>query len=748
MNPHLKNAEMVRQHIDHLLPGGNTIEFDKLNINVRYLVNTAKGINNIPLSMSSLIANYTLANFISQFQIKINLDGSKVPTNMVGFVLAGSGTSKDSTVNAQENAMNPGYMVIEEHRRESAQEAAQAKAEQTDGDTDQWRKYYKEPYPLTNSISTIEGLVSRLNSFASAGIGMGSVYSGELGSELASNPNMTDNIKLIAMLYDLGDYKSKAIKDAERQDQEVKGMGMNALFVGSEDNIIMDKKISQTFKMEFITKLARRSMFVYPTKQEFAECVIEFSSYEDMNTKQDHFEDLAREGKAYTGSMSMDLAQRLLERDSRLIDIDEDASQAFRDYKMYTNALGNGTTYVHKSVQLEQLHRSWKMLKLAGVYAILDDADSISMKHISEAIYYVEKIGSYMGYYEEYASKEPYELLVDYLQTHEDSRLTLHDLKKKGFINATSGLSHKVQELVKMADTVASTSGTVQVENDIVYYKPFEKVGEHHASYVSVKGSKEERATQCHSGYESKPTTFKKLSVLLENDTAYSPFRFSNGQRKNDNIISGATWVALDVDDSDITMNEMHSMLQDYNHHIGTTSNSDNPYKFRIMIEFNTVVDLEPREWKVFGKLLGRELGVTVDPATFTKSQIMFGYSGAKVLSENGAEPFDVTQVLKMTEQTKLQIGRPTQLSRTQMRKELDNPLETFGYAFSDEVPARSLALYKMWRHAFDLGSSQAEAEQLMIDLNWNFWSDPVSQKRFDSYIIQMKRAYDEKERD
>ena len=85
---------------------------------------------------------------------------------------------------------------------------------------------------------------------------------------------MTDNIRLISELFDSGDKKSKAIKDSERQDAEVKGMGMNALFVGSEENIILDKAISSKFKLEFITKFARRSIVVYPIKREFEECII------------------------------------------------------------------------------------------------------------------------------------------------------------------------------------------------------------------------------------------------------------------------------------------------------------------------------------------------------------------------------------------------------------------------------------------------------------------------------------------
>jgi hypothetical protein len=52
MNNHLKTAELVREHIDHLLPTDTVINKDKLNINLSYLVDVSKDINSgIPLSM-------------------------------------------------------------------------------------------------------------------------------------------------------------------------------------------------------------------------------------------------------------------------------------------------------------------------------------------------------------------------------------------------------------------------------------------------------------------------------------------------------------------------------------------------------------------------------------------------------------------------------------------------------------------------------------------------------------------------
>ncbi len=748
-NRHLENAAIVRAELEHLLPEVGPIDFDKLNRNVQFLVNCSKDISSgVPLSMSSLIAQYSMANFASQFQYKILLGKSKVPTNVVGFLLAGSGIGKDSTVFAQEKAMSMGYMVIDQHRTDIAKQRAKDRASAEDGEDSNWQKFFKQPQPLSNAISTVEGLTARLNNFARDGIGMPSVYVGELGSELASNPNMTDNIRLISELFDLGDKKSKAIKDQERQDQEVKGMGANALFVGSEDNIIMDKQISQKFKTEFITKLARRTILVYPSKAEFEECIISYRDYDDMKEKQDTAEHLAQEGQAYIGSVTNDIASELLHSESRSLNIDADAEQAFKDYKMYTNALGNGMSFIYKSVQLEQLHRSWKMLKLAGVYAMWDMSDTITIEHITDAIYYVEKIGKYLGQYEEYAAKEEYELLVDFFQMHPENKLSLHDLKKRGFISGNTGLDNRIRELIKLADSLAGSDGIIKYEKDVMSYKPFEKVGEHWASYVKVSGTKQERATQCHSGFQAKPTHFGRLDALLKNDTAYTPFKFQDGKRKNDNIISGATWVALDVDDSDVTLHEMHDILDGFNHHIATTSDSSNPYKFRIILEFNNVVDLPVREWKQFGKELGKELGIEIDPVTFTKSQIMFGYAGATVLSTLGEDPYDVGDCIKRASENATEaFGKKPTVTRTQMRGLLDNPIETFSYAFKAEQTNRSLSMFRMWKHAKDLGASEEECETLMHDLNYSFWEDPVSDERFKGYVHQMKESYEQNRR-
>ena len=91
-NTHLKTAELVRTHIDHVLPSNDVIDKEKLNINLKYMVDVSKDISaDVPLSMAVIFGIYNMANFISQFQYRINLNGSKIPPNVVGFLLSKSG---------------------------------------------------------------------------------------------------------------------------------------------------------------------------------------------------------------------------------------------------------------------------------------------------------------------------------------------------------------------------------------------------------------------------------------------------------------------------------------------------------------------------------------------------------------------------------------------------------------------------------------------------------------------------------
>jgi len=165
---------------------------------------------NIPFKLKLAITLSELITFSSHLRKPIKLhDGTLVPTNAIVFALAGSGVSKDKSLNAIRKALSFGYSQIEDQRKEFAKEKAKSLA-MLEGDTaDEWAKYYKEPRPLQSGLGTVEGLIAHFADVAENPTGAGSIMSSEIGSELQNNGAMVDIIKTMAVGYDLGNVPPK-----------------------------------------------------------------------------------------------------------------------------------------------------------------------------------------------------------------------------------------------------------------------------------------------------------------------------------------------------------------------------------------------------------------------------------------------------------------------------------------------------------------------------------------------------------
>ena len=84
----------------------------------------------------------------------------------------------------------------------------------------------------------------------------------------------------------------------------------------------------------------------------------------------------------------------------------------------------------------------------------------------------------------------------------------------------------------------------------------------------------------------------EKCGNVMAKDTAFTPFKFKDGVRGKENIASGADFIMLDIDESDITIHECADMLGDYRYVMATTS-QNNPYKFRVMMPIDIVLEID-----------------------------------------------------------------------------------------------------------------------------------------------------------
>ena len=711
-------------------------------------------INTIPDRMKLIISISEIISFASQFRRNIwHWDGFELPINATSFVIAGSGEGKDLTVKAVRRCFAVATANLLEERKTLAKKLAISAASEA-GETppyeyENYKKFYSAPPPTLIAPTTPQGLIQHLNDIADLPLGAGSIYAGELGDELATNANMLEIVKIIAEVFDTGDKESVYTKGKEFRSKEITAMALNALFVSSSKYILYDYSVKKKFLIAFESKLARRSFFCYIPKSMPKDDNIPLAELtrqeRELSVSANKFKELVSEG-------AVKVANYHMRKNNDLIQINDEVQDLFNIYKLYNDRVSDTINHKFPLSKLVRRHLQWKALKLAGAFAIMEESDSILPEHYISAIKFCEQLDSDMMLFEQDLVKEQYEIFSDFMQSNAvngKTTLTLHELKKSGYLSSQGSPLSKMKELTHLASSY-DPNGIYTYDNDGVYYEQIIKVDGLTLSYKPVDNSRIEKAVA--SGNElaisrekeqvakSAATDFIPVSVafsdlgdLLLDDNAYSPFIFKNNTRGKDNIQSGAKFIVLDIDKSNITYEEAHFILQDINHHIAQTSNAANSFKFRILIELDSVVDVSAQVWKHFYTSIAKSLAFNVD--VLPQSQIFYSYRNRTVLSVTDKSPIAVRDHLMLAHDKvneKAIIEKP--LTTPQKRALLDDELTTFSYAF-ECIENGSLNLIRAAKHARDLGMPKDEIIELMYRIS-NYWAYPLDETRMQNTII------------
>jgi hypothetical protein len=723
-----------------------------------------------PYNLRLSIALSELITLISHLRRSITLhDGTVVPCNAITFALARSGQAKDSSMNMIRKAFKQSYNIIEDYREQFAVQKAEEAAKADGANTDQWISYYTKPRALQAGLGTVEGLVQHFVHLEEGAIGAASVNTSEIGTDLQSNPLLIDIIKTIAVGYDLGKIPSKIVKSSENQTGEVNALPINALLFGSEDAILYDNNIKAKFRTVFSTQLARRSLFSFSPDK------VPMKNFKSITEVRKH-KQAERERVSHAQELVGDYVHQLVTNIDTIpetLPLESCAQDLFDIYLEYNSRESEDLDAHYPISKLARKHKQWLALKLSGTYAILDQSETINESHYVDAINTIETLSPDLLSFEEQLSKEAYELFVQYMQLHAiDNKfmITLHDLRKLGYIPPKGDSTTNMCELVHLASSYDPEGVyTICKENSAICYEKQVVATEMGVSYIEVDNSNVAKlvsenadyerikkakafvaATAVH-GYDYGPTSFEELADLLTNDFAYTPFELKdvlNGAdidrkkhpnpsgrvRGRNNIVGGCSWVVLDVDTSDITDEEAHYLLEDINHHIARTSDPDNPFKFRVLLQLDTVVSVSDIQWKYFIQAIANKLQLEVD--NLPKGQIYFSYADRNVLSVLDAEPLAAKEfILASSDALSGTNSQPKKLNKSQMDAQLQNKLTTFSYAFECEANC-SRALIRAAKHAKDLGATKESVVALMHEIN-DYWYDPMDDERFRISIIE-----------
>lgn len=705
-------------------------------------INTIPG--DIPFKLKLAITLSELITFSSHLRKPIRLyDDTLVPTNAIVFALSASGTSKDKSLSTLRKSLSSAYEALELQRRHYAQEKAKNTAILEGETKENWQKYYCPPKPLQTGLGTVEGLTQHFSDISANPIGAGSISSSEIGSELQNNGAMTDIIKTISVAYDLGNIPPKIVKSHENQTDFIKGFPVNALFFGSQEAILFNNEIKNKFRLVFNTQLARRSIFSFTPEDPI---LLKINSIDELYEKREKERKSVLNSQKELNELTLKLVEEI---DHTPLELSPEANKLFDVYLELNSILSNEMSNKYPISKLSRKHKQWLALKLAGSYAIIDNDNMITEKHYAQAINTVEYLCEDLTNFEKELVKEPYEQLVDmckFQAEDEEFYITLHELRKMSYITGTTSSKNRLEELCTLANSY-DEQGTYTCTDNGIHYKELVKTDTVGVSYIIFDDTykdeemKNHMMSKCATGFDFYETDFSEIEMLLQENAAYSSFAFTEGVRKKSNVCSGTKFVALDIDKSKLTDKEAHVILNQYNHYVVRTSNPDDEFKFRVILELDAVVDLEHSVWKHFLNELGKELGLVVD--LLPKSQVYFCYSGREILKQLSGETIKTKVLIDRAIEASKTSSKPTaSLPKSTKDAKLNDPRSTFAFAFEAENGNGSQLIYRALVYAYDLGADADYIENLAKEIN-SYWSDPMPEERlYTTLITPMLRRF------
>jgi len=287
----------------------------------------------------------------------------------------------------------------------------------------------------------------------------------------------------------------------------------------------------------------------------------------------------------------------------------------------------------------------------------------------------------------------------------------------------------------------------LEVDNSAIQQAIADKASKDHISYL-----KQAVAFNAVYGFEYDEVPFEQLSNILCNDYGFTPFKYKSVEegaiynlekhpqawgrvRGRDNVNDKVTWLCLDIDDTAITDVEMHQILGKINHHIARTSDENNPYKYRILVELDGPVAVSHHTWKPFLNSIGNSLGIKID--TLGRSQCFYGYKGRQVHSTIDQLPLKTSTHLEMAHMkvAELEEKRATAMPPELASKALDSPFSTFEFAYNAESGDGTTKLLAAIHKAKELGASGNYIMDLVHSIN-SFWDHPMPEHRLQSTVM------------
>lgn len=591
---------------------------------------------------------YFLAKMASSMRVWINTkDRGKVPVNLYALCLANSGFGKGHSVSIMENDFVLGFKkrflqetmpkISDNHLAILAQERALCNSTDETVERDVLNTEYKRlgAYPFTFDSGTAPAVKQLRDKLLMANCGSINLQIDEIGSNLIGS---TEVLNIFLELYDLGLVKQKLVKntvDNNRSEDRDGSTPTNMLLFGTSVKLFDGGSTEDLFYSFLEIGYARRCLFgvgkvnkkaMYSmAPEEIFKRLTDPSNQSIINKWRQHFVNLADPAK-FNWQLS----------------ISDDVSIKLIDYKSQCERLADSLPDHEEIRKAELSHRYFKALKLAGIFAFIEESMEVTEDHLYQAIKLVEESGNAFGSI--LTREKSYMRLAKFIAAS-DTELTHADLTEQlPFYKSSASARNEMMSL-------AIAWG---YKNHILIKK----------SYLD--------GIEFFKGETLKPTNLKQMIVSYSTEMAYnyiadhapwdqlqvlfkSPgyhwcnHHFQDEHRCNDCAIPGFNMVAIDVDGTS-TVNTVQELFKDYKYILYTTKRhgQEGKDRFRLVFPLNYVLELNQEDYREFMNNIFKWLPFSTDESANQISKKWLTNDNAQLI-ENDGELLDALKFIPRT---------------------------------------------------------------------------------------------------
>lgn len=578
-----------------------------------------------PLFFRNLVGYY-FSLVASQMRCSINSpDRGEIPVNMYVLNLAPSGYGKTLSGNLMEED------VLSRFRSRFLQETfplladdnlaklsvLRANRKSTDPDVELGRiqaEFDRAGAMVFSFDSGTSPAVKQLrHKMLLANAGSMNLVMDEVGSNLMANQEVFDTF---LELFDKGLVKQKLTKnttDNARNEEIIGKTPCNLMMYGVPSALLDGAKTEEALMAMLHMGYARRCFFAYARTADKKQLRTAEQMYDDRTNKDndrtidelsDHFENLAD----------------MININKKLV-ISKETCIIINEYQLDCEAraakLGD-----HMEIRKHEIvNRNFKVLKLAGAYAFVDDMPEITAEHIYNAIKVAEDSGEA---FERLLSRDKsWVKLAKYIAAVGQD-VTQADLAEdlpfyKG------GSSQKAEML-----TLAISYG---YKNNIIIKKSFSDGIE----FLRGETLKETDLSKMVIAYSQDMTTdyaneyapFEKLHQLTQAPSMHwVAHHLNGGYRNEENALPGFNLVVLDVDGG-TNLSTAKMLLKDHKFLIYTTKrHTEEDNRFRIVLPNNYTLEMDAKDYKEFMANIYSWLPFEVDTGTNQRARKWMTHAG------------------------------------------------------------------------------------------------------------------------